>query len=147
MGATRFELQAAGPQVATGQGGQVTVAGIKEMEVFVNVTAQSGTTPVLTVFLQSSSDGGTTWYDLPHDGVLETEATAAEGDHRSEAIATDAGTNKGGARNVIHSLAGASVPQAAFARYKNLGDLVRAAWVISGTTPSFTFSVKAIGKD
>ncbi len=146
MSVSQFEMQASGPQTATGQGGPQAVRDLRDLAVYVDVTGQSGTTPVLTVYMQSSSDGGLTWYDLPFDDELETAASAAEGDHRSPAIATDAGTNKGGARNIINSLAGASVPRRAVARYTKFGTVVRPAWVISGTTPSFTFSVRAIGK-
>lgn len=134
MSATRFELQASGAKTATGQGGGVAAAGIKEMLVFIDITAVSGTNPRLTLYLQASSDGGTTWYDLPHDGSVV---------HASGAIQGNAQTP--GSRNI---LADESTTLKATARYRGaFGDHVRPAWVISGTTPSFTFSVKAIGKN
>lgn len=147
MGAYKFDIQLSAAQTATGNGGAIPTGGVKEMAVYVDVTAQSGTTPVLTVFLQSSSDGGITWYDCPFEAALETAITSAEGDHRSPNIATDVSTNKGGTRNIIHLLAGASVPRKSYADYFIFGDLIRAAWVIAGTTPSFTFSMKGIGKN
>lgn len=127
-----FQLIAPAAQTATGQGGGVAVAGITEMLVVVNVTAVSGTTPTLSVYLQSSSDGGTTWYDLPHGGSLILSSVAQQG-----------AVEPSGNRNII---SGATGTLKAAARYVVFGQYVRAAWAIGGTTPSFTFEVDAIGK-
>lgn len=132
MAATRFNLQASGAQTATGQGGGKAVAGIKEMEVTLEVTAVSGTSPVLTVYLQSSRDGGLTFFDLLHVGSVTLAAGSTEGNVEAE-----------GSRNIVSTI---SVTLKALAKYVNFGDLVRLAWVIGGTTPSFTFQADATGK-
>lgn len=132
MGATRFNLQASGAQATTGQGGAKAVAGVKEIEVSLDVTVVSGGTPVLTVYLQSSRDGGLTFFDILHEGAIILSAVSAAG----VKIAA-------GERNIITD--GAVVLKAS-ARYNNFGDIIRLAWVIGGTTPSFTFQADAIGK-
>lgn len=142
MSKTRFEIQASAAQVATGNGGGIPVAGIKAMAVYADVTNASGT---LTIFLQSSVDGGTTWFDLMHDGSLALAATAAEGTHTHPAISSGSGTNTGGGRNIASSITATGKFYAKYAAA--IGDMVRAAWVISGGSPTFTFSVKAIGEN
>src|SRR5258706_5836752 len=72
-----FTLIASAAQTATAQGGSVSVAGIKELIVFATCTASSSPT-ALDLYLQSSSDGGTTWYDLTADVVQQTNTAAAE---------------------------------------------------------------------
>lgn len=140
MGKTRFDILASGAQTATAQGGAIPVAGIKAMAVSVDVTSASGT---LTVYLQTSNDGGTTWFDLPYETCAVLAATAAEGTHSSPAIATGSGVNQPGARNIINVM---TATAKALAKYSAFGDLIRPAWVISGGSATFTFSVKAIGE-
>lgn len=48
------------------------VASFDTVDVFIDVTAVSGTSPTMTVTYQSSVDGGTTWFD----GVASTAITA-----------------------------------------------------------------------
>lgn len=127
-----FDLIASATQTATAQGGQVSVTGIKELIVFANCTASSSPTQ-LDLYLQTSSDGGTTWYDLTADVVQQTNAAAAE---------TAATTNK---RDVFEAVTTCASPVRAIGKYTVFGGLVRVAWVITGT--SFTFGVKAIGKN
>lgn len=141
MSKVRFDIQTSAAQTATGNGGGTSVSGIKALAVFADVSNASGT---LTLFLQSSSDGGNTWFDLMHDGVLALAATAAEGTHSHPAISSGSGTNTGGARNIASSI---TATGKFYAKYAGaIGDLVRPAWVISGGSPTFTFSVKAIGE-
>lgn len=131
-GATRVELLASAAQIATGNGGGIAVGNLKELTVYVDLTAISGTAPLLDVWLQSSSDGGTNWYDMLYEaGSMDAAANAVPG------------SSSTWSRDV---LSGVSATSRATAIYKSFGDLVRVRWVISGTTPSFTFSVKSIGK-
>jgi hypothetical protein len=132
-GATRFELLASGAQTATAQGSAISVSGIREMIVYATCTASSVPTR-LDVYLQSSSDGGTTWYDLYNDMAMTTAAAGND--------ITSTSTMK---RNVLDNVTTCASAVKAVGRYTVFGDLVRAAWVISGT--SFTISVKAVGKN
>jgi len=112
----------------------VNVSGFDSFAAFLNVTAVSGTTPTLDVFAQASNDGGTTWFDVPYDQQLTTNAAAAD---------QTAGTNK---RNISGA---ASITAAAktVAVFRNAGyGLVSFFWVIGGTTPSFTFDVVVEGR-
>lgn len=144
MSVSKFELKALAATGSSGQGGGVSVSGIDELLVSVVVTATTGTTPLLSVFLQSTDDGGTTWYDLPYDLALITaDTTHTEGDHRSPNAAAASGSAKIGARNILDN---ENTVRRAIAKYTNFGEQVRAAWVISGTSPSFTFEVNAQGK-
>lgn len=97
-------------RTASGNSGTIDVSGVDQLRVQLNVTAASGTTPNLTVFVQDSLDG-TNWNDL-------TPAFAAK---------TAAGLE------VINI----TTP---------FSNLVRVRWAITGTTPSFTFSVVASSK-
>lgn len=111
--ATAVTLLAASTETASGAGAGVAVGTLRELLVVLNVTAASGTSPSLTVEIDSSVDGGTTWVKL-----------------QTFAAVTAVG--------VAQISLGA--PSAAF------GNLIRASWTVSGTTPSFTFSVLAVGK-
>lgn len=72
----RVALQASSTQTASNNGAAVTsLAQLKELLVFLSVTAVSGTSPTLNVTIQSSDDGGTTWYNLPNGSF--TQATVA----------------------------------------------------------------------
>jgi hypothetical protein len=131
-GSTRFDILASATQTATAQGGAISVSGIKELILFASCTASTAPTQ-LDVYLQSSSDGGTTWYDLTADEIQQTNSGAAE---------TAASTN---VRDVFAAVTSCASPVKAIGRYTVFGDLVRAAWVLTGT--NFTFSLKAIGKN
>lgn len=128
--AFRIDLHAKATISASGQGGAKAVAGVKELLVLVDVT-DLVTTPTLTVYLQSSSDGGTTWFDVPHRGAKLLTATAAEPAAEIE-----------GDRNIVDATT--AVAKWA-ARYTEFGDLVRLAFIFSGAG-SFDLAAKAIGK-
>lgn len=84
----------------------------ESVTLFINVTAASGSSPVLVVHLDTSPDGGTTWYP-----VTSTSNITATGQTRLPAsVYTD----------------------------KGVGVLYRVRWVITGTTPSFTFTVDSL---
>lgn len=116
--AVRATVQASGAQTVGGSSAAAVVGNFREYLLLVNVTAVSGTaSPTLTLFVDTSSDGGTTWFQI-------ATATAI----------TATGTS------VIALGAGSSATPVLF------GDTIRLRWTISGTTPSFTFSVVGIGK-
>jgi len=133
MGSTAFSILASSAQTATAQGGTIAVAGITEMIVTLDISAVSGTTPQLTFYLQTSPDTpcGSRWFDLPHEGAVIL-SSGAGGD-----------TTPTGYRNIVTQVSGTLK---AVARYRIFGQCIRPAWVISGTTPSFTFQVDAVGK-
>jgi hypothetical protein len=133
-GSTRFEIQSSAVQGSTGNGGGISVSGIREMIVFFDCTASSGTGEVLDLYLQSSSDGGTTWFDLSFELATQVDTDGTE---------TASLTN---ARDFVN-MAADEACEDGIAKYVIFGDLVRARWVIGGSSPSYTFSVKAIGKN
>lgn len=130
MSSTRIDVQDSGAQTATAQGGSKAVGNITDLGVFVEATIASGT---CSIWIQASSDGGTTWYDLPYELVLTSDPTAAT--PSVAAVIND--------RNILSEI---NAVASAFAKYRNFGDLVRAAWYIAGSGATFTFSVKGIGK-
>jgi hypothetical protein len=119
---------------ASGNSAAFSVPTGEQLMVGIEVTASSGTTPVLTAWLQVSDDGGTTWYDMPADMTLLSAATAATGTMSSAPL-----------RNIINTVTSAAGKFLAI--YKQVpSDRVRLSWVISGTTPSFTFSASMVTK-
>lgn len=132
MSSTRLELLAAAAQTATGQGGGISVSGLRELALVVDVTVVSASLTAL--YLQSSSDGGTTWFDLLAESFVTTTSSGT------------ATTSSTWARNIISNQTTGAVMKC-LAQYKTFGDYVRAAWVIAGSGPSCTFSVKGIGKN
>ena len=110
--ASRITLQASGAQTASGNGATIEAGEYTQALVTLNCTAVSGTTPTCTVLLQTSDDGGTTWYNLPNGAFTQLTAIGTQ---------------------VLQI----NVP---------FGDTIRANWTIGGTTPSFTFAVKAVLK-
>lgn len=81
------------------------------------VTAASGTTPTLDVTWQHSIDNGTTWFTVS----TFTQKTATGNELKVEA-------------------------EVAAATAEVYGNCMRAIWTIGGTSPSFTFSVKAFAQ-
>lgn len=75
VAADRVTVQASAAKTATNSSAALVVGNYREAIATLNVTAASGTTPTLDVKLQTSDDGGTTWYDLP--GGVFTQRTAA----------------------------------------------------------------------
>jgi hypothetical protein len=133
-GSTRFEIQTSGAQGASSNSGGTPVSGIREMVVYFDCTASSGTGETLDMWLQGSSDGGTTWFDLPFE-----RSTPADAD------GTETATIANG-RDFVNMAADVACVDSASV-YTVFGDYVRVKWIIAGTTPSYTFSVKAIGKN
>ncbi len=132
MSSRRIEMSALSVKTATGQGGEQAVANVNELLLFVDVTNITGTSPVLDVYVQSTMDGGTTWFDVAPVLTIDTSTNRTGG-------AVDADN-----RNVVTNLTAGTLRAAA--RYKEFGDLIRAAWVIGGTEVQATFVVKAVVK-
>jgi len=88
--------------------GSSAAAEFREANVLLDITAVSGTTPSLTVTVETSADGST-WFT--HTAFSAKTATGKD----------------------IQKLG-------------NLGSYLRVSYAISGTTPSFTFSVVVDGK-
>lgn len=130
---TPITLLASAAQTASANGASIDVSGIKELTVFVNVTAQSGTFTAFRVYLESSDDQGVTWYELAADVVLVNGAAAP-------------GAGTANQRDLVNKTTTVSVEKYT-GTYTKFGSKVRAIWVLTGTTPSVTFSVKAIGKN
>lgn len=132
--ATRTELLASQALVASGNTAKFSVTTATQIVVGADVTAVSGTSPVLDLWLQVSDDGGTTWYDMPADFTLKTANAAA------------AGTFVAGGRDIVDAYGTASAADF-LGVYKHLAaDYVRLKWIISGTSPSFTMSVSMVAK-
>jgi hypothetical protein len=132
MSKTRFSILASAAQTASAQGGAVSVSGIKNLWCAVDVTAVSGS--LTAVYLQGSSDGGTSWFDLIAEQYGFTTASGTGG---------TSGTYN---RNIIYNLTTGTVLKAA-AVYRALPDNIRAAFVIAGSGPSCTFSVLGVGEN
>lgn len=134
MSKTRFDILASAAQTATGQGGGISVSGIKNLALFAEATSVSGS--LSTIYLQGSSDGGTTWFDM----LAETALNLTSG--------TAAGTSTTWVRNILIDVTlGTGNIRKVMATYRIFGDYVRAAWHISGSGASSTFYVKGIGEN
>lgn len=130
----RFEFHASAAETATGATSWIPIPTFSMFMVGLDITAASGTTPALSLWLQGSDDGGLTAFDFPYDLQLTLNAAAAD---------LTANTNR---RNITGTAAVAA-PGKHIAIYKEIPtDAVRLSWVISGTTPSFTFSASGVGK-
>lgn len=122
----RLQFLSAVTITGSGQTPAFSLSEYKSGAVTVNITAVSGTSPVMSMWLQESDDGGTTWYDACADIVQETT---------TDGIEVAATTDK---RNVISS---ASTAKTFRARYDNLSsDYYRIKYVLTGTGPQFTLS-------
>jgi len=133
MRAKQIELLAESDLTASGSSSDGFRVPVMTMAMLaVNISAVSGSSPLMSLWLQGSDDGGDTWYDIPYDIRLET----------SSAIADVTGTEQ--KRNVADQ---ENAALQVVAIYKHLPtDYVRPKWIISGTTPVFTTEVKLVGK-
>lgn len=112
--------EASSAKTATGNGTTQTNFNAQGAFVAVLVTTVSGTTPTLTVRVQWSPDGGTTWLDLDATNA-QTASITATGQY------------------VLRVFPGVATAANA-ALNSPLPRTWRLAWTIGGTTPSFTFS-------
>ncbi len=111
-----LSLKTSGAETASTTGASVEIGDKSILNLVVDVTAASGTTPTLVVVIEGSDDG-LTWYELGRigsDGYRDGSVGTAPANFT--AVAT------------VRS----SIPAARFVRYRS---------IIGGTTPSFTFSV------
>lgn len=120
-----YTVKAAGASTTSGNSEQFSAAGgpNTQVVVYVNITAQSGTTPTLTLKLQDSPDG-VNWYTVPTASAGLTDSTGAAVANNQIAAATGLYS--------IRLAPGAST-----------GDYLRLQYTIAGTTPSYTFSATA----
>lgn len=110
------------------------------MSVGVDITAVSGTTPQLDLWLECSDDGGTTYYEVPAARVLKSTRSA------SAAPVAAANSVTINARDIVDAYTTAAAARF-WADYPELpSDYCRLAWTVSGTTPLFTLSVSAVTK-
>ncbi len=113
-------------QTATGQSAKRQIKTATMGVVMVDLTIASAA-DAIDYWLQASDDNGTTWYDVPYDQQLTLAAAAAD---------LTANTNK---RNINGTSSRTGVGKD-MAVYKHLPAAhYRLAWVISGTSPDFTF--------
>jgi len=124
-GAFTANVDTSSARVATGNGtAAINYAGHKNLIVWINVTAVTGTTPTCVFKLQWSPDNGTTWIDW--DGTnLVTASITGTGTHQLR-VGINATTQA--------PTGGVSGKQDFLPRQ------VRLAWTIGGSTPSFTFA-------
>jgi hypothetical protein len=110
-------------RTASGNGATFTNHNGESVAFWISVTAVSGTTPTMTVRVQWSPDNGTTWLDIDTTNLQTASITATT--------------------NATLRL-GVGLPVAANASANTLAPrLLRLAWTIGGTTPSFTFATWA----
>ena len=107
-------------RTASGNGVTFTNHNGRSVTFWLNVTAVSGTTPTMTARLQWSLDNGATWLDADTTN-LQTVSIAGTG-------------------NFLLSV-GPNLPVVANRSANQMAPrLMRLAWTIGGTTPSFTFT-------
>jgi hypothetical protein len=116
-------IEASSAKTTTGNGATQTNFNAVGVFVWINVTAVTGTTPTLTVRLQWSPDGGTTWVDLDTTNAQTASITAT-------------------GASVLRVYPGMATTANASLN-SPLPRTWRIAWTIGGTTPSFTFSAQA----
>jgi hypothetical protein len=128
----RLQFLSAVTVSGSGQTPAFNISDVKQGAITLNITAVAGTTPVMTVWLQESDDGGTTWYDTYADVVQKNSTTGVE---------DAAATNK---RNICSSATVAAQYRAA---YSNLNsDYYRLKYELTGTGPQFTVNVSMNAK-
>lgn len=98
----------------------------------IECTAASGTTPTLDVAIQSSVDGGTTFYTMYRFAQITTTAK------RRLNVQGMMGRGEAGTEASIADTGGALNANAILTRK------IRIVWTIGGTNPSFTFVVYAL---
>ena len=114
-----------GAKTATGNGATQTNVGNKGVSVVIVLGTVSGTTPTCTFKLQSSTDGGTNWVDIPGAATASLTATGVFGIDVYPGAAVTAGTTTTGTKAVASQV---------------LPRTWRVVWTIGGTTPSFTIT-------
>ena len=133
MSKSNTELLASAVQSASGNSASFPIRTQTMAVVGIDITATSGTSEALDIWLQVSDDGGDTWYDFIYSQQMTSDDAAAD----INAAATN--------RN-INGVSSALDVGKHLAIYRHLpAGHVRLKWVISGTTPTFTFSASLAG--
>jgi hypothetical protein len=114
-----------GAKTATGNGATLTNVGNKGVQVLLNLGAISGAVPTLVLKLQGSTDGGTSWYDIPGATTASLTASGLYGITVYPGVTVTAGVATTGTTAAASQV----MPRT-----------WRAVWAIGGTTPSFTIT-------
>ena len=123
----RKELRASAAATSTGNTDRFQVSAFSAADILLDVTAASGTSPTLDVYIQKRLADSSTWQDIAHfaqnTGAAGKQILSFVSSGNSvAAVQTDALT----VNTVKTTLIGAEW---------------RVRWVIAGTSPSFSFSV------
>lgn len=97
------------------------------IDLHLNITAASGTSPLLDVYVQRLCPDNVTWDDLVHF----TQASAAA-DYMATVVVGNAG---------VHTIAVRTLAAGTVRSTGSTGGIWRVDCVIAGTTPSFTFQL------
>lgn len=120
----------------TGTSGPVTLRDFdfNSLVFTLSCSALAGTTPTLDVTVQTTPDGGSTWYDMLRfprftaSGVNPAMGAASQASMSAPAIVGP---------NVLSSSAGGNGAPL-------LSNTIRANWTLGGTTPTGSFNVNAL---
>lgn len=119
-------------RTAAGQGSSTIIGNYRRLNVWVNVTAGSGTVSVFRVWLEVAPDStGSVWHPVVCEKVVKNTATAP-----------GAGATQ---RDIVNETA-VQTSATYSAMCEVYSDTVRIAWDIQGTTPSETFQVRTTAK-
>lgn len=119
-------------RTATGNSGNLTLKAGESHAFYLNVSAASGTTPTLDVAIQISTDRGTTYRTAARFAQV-TAVTA-----RRLQLQQMMGRGEAGTESVVTATGGALSANTPLTRD------YRILWTITGTTPSFTFTVDLV---
>ncbi len=132
MAKDKIEIVAAG-NVITVDGNTSPAAPVLTLTMLallLDITALSGTTPLLFAYLEGSHDKAGPFVEIPYDLSTDSTGTATEGTQRQNARDV-VGAGTGDAIDAIGQYT---------AIYKHVPyRYVRLAWNLTGTTPSFTW--------
>lgn len=119
---------------ATGSSGPIVLKDFDFNQLLFSLTCSSmSATATLDVWLQSSLDGGTTWYDM-----IRLPRITASGANPSWGVANLGGLSSigtVGASTLSSTAGGTGVPL--------LSNVIQAYWALGGTTPSASFVINA----
>ena len=125
----RYQLLSSIVLTGSGQTGAFDVAP-GTYDLTATISAASGTSQQLTLWLQQSDDGGTTWHDVILERRMDTSASAAD---------PTVDSNK---RNIFYQ---ATAALQTIARVTITSDKVRAKYILAGTSQQFTVSASLNG--
>ena len=125
-------LLASAARTVSGNSGAITFADARFDDIIfeVDVSAASGTTPTLDLYIQQTLDG-TNYIDVAHF----TQITAAL-TNRARLV-----VKRGNVTDAIKEGIGDATATAGALGLALLTEKGRIKWVVGGTTPSFTFSI------